>query len=191
MRNIWLLFILISFANGREPTKTIEIKALVAMVSRGDTYVCQQIHRGKPMEKFYTVRVHNVSCYNILSEVSRVYMEDQIFGKEITITVRFQHKDTLIGDIEYRDPESRKETSAAQTLIRKGWSSYLRESPDKGLEILEEMAEDQRVGVWKILDPEKIKVIQDSIRIRQERMLDTLQKEFEKIYAPVDSTLIL
>lgn len=168
-----------------------EIKALVAMVPRGDTYICQQIIRGKPVEKYYTVRVHNVSCYNILSQQSRQYMEESLFNREVVITIRAKKVDTLIGDVEYKDPSTRQKTSVAQTLVRKGWSSYLRESTDKGLEILEEMAEDQRVGVWKILDPERIKAIQDSVREHRERMLDTLEQEFKQMYPPIDSLMIL
>jgi endonuclease YncB( thermonuclease family) len=118
-------------------------------------------------------------------------MEDCLFDEEVVVTIRSRKSDTLIGDVEYRDPNTRRKTSVAQTLVRKGWSSYLRETIDRGLEILEEMAEDQRVGVWKILDPEHIKAVQDSAKQRQDRMLDTLEQEFKDMYPPIDTMIIL
>lgn len=189
---VYFILVLAQMVYSRGSDKTPdEIKAIIAMVPRGDTYLCQQVVHGKPIEKFYTLRVHNVCCYNILSQQSRQYMEDCLFNQEVVITVRSKNLDTLVGDVEYRDPETRKKTSAAQTLVRKGWSSYLGESTDRGLEILEEMAEDQRVGVWEILEPKRIKMIQDSVKEHQNRMLDTLEQEFEQLYPPIDSLIIL
>jgi hypothetical protein len=161
------------------PTKVEKMPLYVSRVDAGDAYQCQLTMFNKIVPgKTYTVKIANVSCNNILATSAKILMTEHLQGKYVSINIYDRHNDTLIGDIEYNLPENGKKTTAAQALIQRGLSPYLRDHPSKALDLLETKAIDNRRGVWEKLDPLWIKLIQDELQKKNTKMLDSLLKEF-------------
>jgi hypothetical protein len=65
----------------------------------------------------------------------------------------------------------------SQVIIQNGFSRNLKTYDVKALELLEIKAIDNKRGIWQKLDPDKIKYIQDSINIRNDNILDSLDQD--------------
>ncbi len=161
-----------------KPEALPSFTAHVGAIIEGDVIIAQHVTEGAPIDRFYTIRVANVSCFNIFSEQARRHFEPVLFDKDIVCTVRERHGDTLIADVEFEHNDRTR--SLAQEIIRRGWSTHLREYESKALEIFEERAQDERRGMWQYdLDPVRLRIIQDSINTKKERTIDSLRQQFE------------